>query len=143
MRLEFLLGWDGSAAAIRRLDIGRRRVTSAGAWKLRRQILRWFLRDRGASGIDFLDLAAGFGFLGFLFLLLRLFWFVTGFGGIGFADFLDDERVVGEEQDVALMEQPEEIGGEFGGRGGAAFRQDGFPEAFEFGRACSRGSSRP
>ena len=47
--------------------------------------------------------------------------------------FLDMQGIVGEEQDMALMEQPEEIGGVFRGWGGAAFRQDGLPEAFKFG----------
>ena len=47
--------------------------------------------------------------------------------------FLDVEGIVGEEQDVALMQQPEEVGGVFGGWGGAAFGQDGLPEAFELG----------
>ena len=49
-----------------------------------------------------------------------------------FTNLLNDERIVGEKQDMALMQEPEEIGGELGGRRGAAFRQDSFPESFEF-----------
>ena len=33
---------------------------------------------------------------------------------------------------MALLEEPEEIGGVFGGRCGCAFWEDGFPEAFQF-----------
>ena len=46
---------------------------------------------------------------------------------------MDDEGVVGVEQDVALLEQPEKIGGVFGWRGGCSFRENGFPETFQFG----------
>lgn len=50
-----------------------------------------------------------------------------------FAGFLDFEEVVLIEEDVALLEEPEEVCGEVGRRGGCAFGEDGFPEAFEFG----------
>ena len=35
---------------------------------------------------------------------------------------------------MALLEEPEKIGGVFGGRGGCALWENGFPEAFQFGR---------
>ena len=62
--------------------------------------------------------------------LLGLFGLLR-FRGLG--GFLDDEGIVGVEEDVALLEEPEKVGGVFGGRCGGTFREDGFPEAFEFG----------
>ena len=50
-----------------------------------------------------------------------------------FARLLNLEQVVLIEEDVPLLEQPEKVCREVGGRGGGAFREDGFPEAFEFG----------
>ncbi|MEY5012367.1 MAG: hypothetical protein RLY69_82, partial [Verrucomicrobiota bacterium] len=54
--------------------------------------------------------------------VFRLFLFLFGFvgsfaaGGRGFFDdLLDDECVVGEKQNVTLVEEPEEVGCKFGG----------------------------
>ena len=51
---------------------------------------------------------------------------------LGLGHFLDDEGVVCVEEDVALLEEPEKISGVFCRRGGGTFREDGFPQAFEF-----------
>lgn len=71
----------------------------------------------------------------FLFLFLGFFGFGGGFRieGAGFAQLLDVEGIVGEEEDVALMEKPEKVCGEFSGRRGAALGQDSLPETLEFG----------
>ena len=92
--------------------------------------------DFGACRSGGCSHAFGSGFFGFALFLFG--GFGLGIGGVrrlvGFADFLDDEGIVGEKEDVALMEEPEEVSREFCGRCGAAFGKHGFPEAFELGR---------